>query len=824
MRRFVCLCLVLCLCLVGFAPVGAAEAPAFDENGIVLTFGVCGDIRLGGTEGVTLRTGTSADRFGLALQSLYADGIDALLLTGDIIADGARGGLAADAQMWQWQRLCEQYLSEEMPVFYTLGESDLPPESVANWLDADWFADEADRESAAEGRRHCVIGGLHFLAVGGDYTADTYYTADTLAWLEEQLALAAADPDAVGAPIFVITHATAADTTAGSAWCASGQLNDILAVYPQVILFAGHTRSPLQNEKSIMQTAFTAVDSGSFSALCVPGTGYTLQGGTAEHGLYTPDGTDAAQGLYVEVDAAGAVRITRRDFVNNTVIGQPWILPAPDLAERSHLLRYRADRPVGEAPAFPEEAAVEALHSGNGELQVRFAPADGAVMYQCRVERADHTIHYYKVHAPYWKASVGQTVITLPVPAAARPCTVTVTAVDEWGRHGSSIHGEWTLPTEDDYAAAAAADAVILGIGEIDENSGDAILTAYQAVRALTAQQRLLLTEWTHLREAAEAYEALFAAIDEVVYMPSLEDVRDPGNWSSLAAEETAEGVRVTFDRVAGSDVRTFGGTAYALDGLHIVLRDVTGDGIGLSLSESGTSSIYDPALRLVVAAGGTAAFLSPDGGTEPVLCASLSPLSSHIDIRFARLEDGSWQCTLNGQALSVDGALMQQLFGDGKAYVQFFALPTADPALTDAAFTVTAIHGGDGRCYGEKVFSRCLVEAVCHDEALLQQLLEGELTEIPTTTAPPVTTTTSHTTTAPTTTASRPTTVPATAPSTVPPTTATATTVRPTAASPSEEGGNGLHGGWMLGIGLLGGIVLTAGAALLWVRRAQKS
>ena len=34
----------------------------------------------------------------------------------------------------------------------------------------------------------------------------------------------------------------------------------------------------------------------------------------------------------------------------------------------------------------------------------------------------------------------------------------------------------------------------------------------------------------------------------------------------------------------------------------------------------------------------------------------------------------------------------------------------------------------------------------------------------------------------------------------------------------------DGLHGGWMLGIGLAAGIALTAAAALLWTRRMQKS
>ena len=95
MRRFVCLCLVLCLCLVGFAPVGAAEKPAFDESGIVLTFGVCGDIRLGGTEGVTLRTGTSADRFGLALQALQTQYETADPVQQRTIALAARYVLAA---------------------------------------------------------------------------------------------------------------------------------------------------------------------------------------------------------------------------------------------------------------------------------------------------------------------------------------------------------------------------------------------------------------------------------------------------------------------------------------------------------------------------------------------------------------------------------------------------------------------------------------------------------------------------------------------------------------------------------------------------------
>ncbi|GCE45427.1 3',5'-cyclic AMP phosphodiesterase CpdA [Thermosporothrix hazakensis] len=160
------------------------------------------------------------------------------------------------------------------------------------------------------------IGGYPFLflgseswgPVGSPYKDSAVLTEKQLDWLKQELQRSVSpDTDHTG-PIFLFLHQPLPNTVSGShLWHPVRQdkeLRALLAPYPQVILFSGHTHYSLQSPTMVVQQRWTMVNSA---------TVYQLWGDDEVEGEI-PLETDDSQGLVVEVSGSSVI-IRAREFL-----------------------------------------------------------------------------------------------------------------------------------------------------------------------------------------------------------------------------------------------------------------------------------------------------------------------------------------------------------------------------------------------------------------------------------------------------------------------------------------------------------------------------
>lgn len=175
-------------------------------------------------------------------------------------------------------------------------------------------------------------------------------------------------------PIFIFMHHPPKNTIYGSEYWGTNGVNECLSKYPQVILFAGHSHFPLNDERSIYQKDYTIVSAG---AIC----GIGLEEGHVE-GKTPSDAIKTSQGLIVKVDKNNKVIISRMDFLNNEEIKEPWIIDTFNKVN----FKYTEERANNENPYFTVSSIAQ-INSRRGE-KVNIIFTQG---------KDDDIVHSYKV-------------------------------------------------------------------------------------------------------------------------------------------------------------------------------------------------------------------------------------------------------------------------------------------------------------------------------------------------------------------------------------------------------------------------------------------
>ena len=302
------------------------KSGTFDETNIVLSFSAMSDIHQ--QKGKT----QYADKLVRALdyaEELNGGPLDVALFAGDLTEETWRQNnddysTEYNADVAMLKETLERSLNlEETAVFYALGNHDTDPSRLGvehmggmtelfyRQLGEKFFWVDAADSQPEIGRRHAVVNGYHFLSVQPDeYWTLRGYSDETLSWIDAQLKkITAENPEQY---VFVAAHPAVYGTVFGSylgKW-ADLDLSDIMKKYPQVIYFSGHIHNVLQEEAQISQNgAFTAIDCGSvkytprMNNLNDSGTNFDNSVGTRID--------DFSQGLLVQVDGNGNVRVTR---------------------------------------------------------------------------------------------------------------------------------------------------------------------------------------------------------------------------------------------------------------------------------------------------------------------------------------------------------------------------------------------------------------------------------------------------------------------------------------------------------------------------------
>lgn len=369
-------CLAFCTLPVAvFGGCGKGKkSGVFNEKEIVLSFSAMSDIHQ------QLGKSAIADKLVNALDySKDLNGgkpLDVALFAGDLTEE-------------TWRKQNEQYSSDyngdiemlkstldrglnadETAVFYCLGNHDTDPSELGkeymsqmpalfySTLGEKYFQFDSKDSMPEIGLRHMEKKGYHFLAVQPDeYWKLRGYSDDTLAWLDAKLAeITKAEPNKY---VFVTGHPPIYGTVFGSyanTW-ADQDVAEILEKYPQAVYFSGHIHNVLQDEVQISQNGyFTALDCGSVKYTEVMNDINDNRTVSFDNDIGTRI-DDFSQGLFVEVDKSGNLRVSRVDYYQKKTIKTPWELSYPK-ADLSHLKTYDNESRIeqNEAPMFESTA------------------------------------------------------------------------------------------------------------------------------------------------------------------------------------------------------------------------------------------------------------------------------------------------------------------------------------------------------------------------------------------------------------------------------------------------------------------------------------
>ena len=439
----------------------------FNEDKIVLSFAAISDSQHKYSGIDTLAKLKTALTQLKAYAEETADGLDAVFFVGDLVQS------AKTQEVKEFKSAYESVIDvTETPLVFALGNHDvkcasytveaLNMESFYNIFgDAYRTYDEATSDLSI-GCTHTVINNYHFICINpidkeyiGTDAGGVLYSAEAKAWLDQTLAtITAENPDHY---VFVNTHPMIYDTTYGSTLLVSDHrwytkdLTSILEKYNQVVTFGGHVHFPLNDPRTIMQTAFTSLGCASVTYMAIENGGYEdMKSATVMN-----DCAEFSQGLLVQVDENGNMRITRMDFHNNDTIGEDWIVSYP-VADGSHLTAYGKDRGSeenNEAPVLSEITAVLGKvneKAGKQLVTIEFAKAtddEFAHHYELVVldKTNNKTLKTYKILADFYRHADTADMkdvysVVLGNLAIGTECEVQLTAYDSWGAKAETTY------------------------------------------------------------------------------------------------------------------------------------------------------------------------------------------------------------------------------------------------------------------------------------------------------------------------------------------------------------------------------------------------
>ena len=426
----------------------------FDESKIVFSFAAISDIHM-----CNDNTGRDKAFFTNALTQIKEfGGVDAILAVGDLINAGGYGGKFE--QIYVYKKVFESVFDpKEMPMIFAVGnhdvhwsaESKIYADKLNEMLGPDYFLKDVDQNIlATEGNRHCVVNGYHIITLLPVTYTEVSYTQATKDWLDQTLAeITSENPNAY---VIILTHPMIYDTVYGSTlgreqgstlkdmWVTS-DLTDILSKYNQVITFGGHLHFPLNDPRSIMQTAFTSVGCGSVSYMAIEDGGYENMASLTT----MKDKFEFSQGLICQIDENGNMRLNRMDFYNKTTLDTPWEISHPT-ADGSHLTAYGKDRGYPEnnpAPVLSQNIKAivgEPDEEGKRAVTVEFGAAKDdtfAHHYTMALTKAGEAVKTFKILSDFYRvktpAEMKDTLSCDLGTLSPADYEIILTAYDSWG-------------------------------------------------------------------------------------------------------------------------------------------------------------------------------------------------------------------------------------------------------------------------------------------------------------------------------------------------------------------------------------------------------
>jgi len=342
----------------------------------------------------------------------------------------------------------------ETPLLYVPGNHD----SFREWNEAtprqvkmmrktlgeEFFTREVKESSIEE--LECIhynIKGLDVLTMLPNSLDPITYPQRSLDWLDSMLdSITRVHPERY---VPILTHPMLWRTVYGSElgehWF-TASLNPILEKYPQAMTFTGHLHFPLNDPRSIWQGSFTALGCGSVRYMAIEDGHYEDMARKTvmnDHQLFS-------QGLLLQFDKKGNARLKRMDFFHNSTIGEDWVLNHPDkkgnnLKSYSNVLREAANRAPVLSDLRIENNEIVFLKGNDDEFVHHYVinvyDKDG-FMESGKKILADFYLHPQPSDMKEeYRISLGE--------MKKGEHTVTLLAVDSWGKESNKLNVKFTI-------------------------------------------------------------------------------------------------------------------------------------------------------------------------------------------------------------------------------------------------------------------------------------------------------------------------------------------------------------------------------------------
>jgi len=485
---------------------GSTDDPGTDETFVpTLRFVVASDVHL--TDTATIRD----DKFAQMFTDAYAysdahetyQNLDGVFVVGDVANNGSATSLE------RFFTLLTNGARAGTVTRATLGNHEFVTDqenTVARFLAASGYEDDD---------AHLVIGGCHFIflspdAVDSNGNRGRGFTAAKQNWLAEQLASAAADDPTGKKPIFVFQHQHVKNTVYGSAhnWGLT-DLAAVLARYPQVVDFSGHSHFPINDPRSVWQGEYTAFNTASFKGLemdlaGVAGYADGVYPTDAEGGWNTTGGgrSDGGQYYIVEVDAENRILVQAFDVTTGQAVIEPIFIESVGDPAAFAYTNARAETET--PPAFAEDAAVTTVVINADSATFRFPRTAGETYvqhYRCEVRIGDVLIStVYRLDDGFLFPAPAT--LTLPL-TGLDPETeygVRIIPVTAWGNEGEPL--VFTFTTAEGIPADSPAASLVFSAAFGENNTATNAVTGTTLTKAGTPT--------TVYDEAQEKYVGVF--------------------------------------------------------------------------------------------------------------------------------------------------------------------------------------------------------------------------------------------------------------------------------------------------------------------------
>lgn len=316
--------------------------------------------------------------------------------------------------------------------------------TVSNLLEAFGYDDDD---------AHLVIEGYHFILISPNQEGNGF-DAEKQEWLAKELEAAAADDPAGTKPIFVFQHQHITGTVYGSENWGVADLTEILAKYPQVVDFSGHSHFPINDPRSIWQGEFTALGTGTLSYYEMGLAGVQTCGifPTNSKGSFTTSRSsrDAAQFYIVEVDANNAIKIQGYDLLSGTFMMDPIYIRS--VGDPSKFTYTDAREAASSAPAFASDAAIKTTNLTRAKVEIEFPQASGGDQvqnYRVELYKGDTLIKKdYRLACTFYIPTPDALTASFDGLEALTEYTIKVYAVSCWAKESEPLSITFTTPEQ----------------------------------------------------------------------------------------------------------------------------------------------------------------------------------------------------------------------------------------------------------------------------------------------------------------------------------------------------------------------------------------